>query len=234
MDADHFDQKIYVISQSLPTSITANPPCRSPVGINQQCCQRKMKDRLLDNMELERERGITIKAQTVCLNYKAANGTTYVLNLVDTPGHVDFSYEVSRSLASCEGALLVVDVSQGVQAQTLANVYMAIDNNLEILPVLNKIDLPHADVEGVKDEIENIIGIDTDEAIEVSAKSGLGVERLLEYIVDKIPSPKGEALAPSRPSFSILGSIPTKELLSWFGSSTEPSQRRQNPPQIFP
>ena len=160
--------------------------------------KRKMKDRLLDNMELERERGITIKAQTVCLNYKAANGTTYILNLVDTPGHVDFSYEVSRSLASCEGALLVVDASQGVQAQTLANVYMAIDNNLEILPVINKIDLPHADVAGVKDEIENIIGIDTDEAIEVSAKSGLGVEQLLEYIVHKVPPPEGEPLSPTQ------------------------------------
>ena len=160
--------------------------------------KRKMKDRLLDNMELEQERGITIKAQTVCLNYKAANGTTYILNLVDTPGHVDFSYEVSRSLASCEGALLVVDASQGVQAQTLANVYMAIENNLEILPVLNKIDLPHANVKEVKNEIENIIGIDTEEAIEVSAKSGLGVEQLLEFIVEKIPSPTGKSSAPTQ------------------------------------
>ena len=158
--------------------------------------KRKMKDRLLDNMDLERERGITIKAQTVCLNYKANDGTTYTLNLVDTPGHVDFSYEVSRSLASCEGALLVVDASQGVQAQTLANVYMAIDNNLEILPVLNKIDLPHADVERVKDEIENIIGIDTEQALSVSAKSGSGVEQLLESIVATIPPPEGENSAP--------------------------------------
>ena len=160
--------------------------------------KRKMKDRLLDNMELERERGITIKAQTVCLNYRAENGTEYLLNLVDTPGHVDFSYEVSRSLASCEGALLVVDASQGVQAQTLANVYMAIDNNLEILPVLNKIDLPHADAEGVKEEIENIIGIDTEQAVSVSAKSGLGVEKLLECIVKYIPPPQGSSSAPTQ------------------------------------
>ena len=160
--------------------------------------KRKMKERLLDNMELERERGITIKAQTVCLNYTAADGVTYALNLVDTPGHVDFSYEVSRSLASCEGALLVVDASQGVQAQTLANVYMAIDNNLEILPVLNKIDLPHANVDGVKDEIENIIGIDVEHASEVSAKSGLGVEHLLESIVEKIPPPTGRTSDPTQ------------------------------------
>ena len=160
--------------------------------------KRKMKDRLLDNMDLERERGITIKAQTVSLNYAHDDGKTYILNLVDTPGHVDFSYEVSRSLASCEGALLVVDVSQGVQAQTLANVYMAIDNNLEILPVLNKIDLPHADVEKTKEEIENIIGIDTDEAAEVSAKSGLGVEQLLKTIVENIPPPAGNPRAPTQ------------------------------------
>ena len=160
--------------------------------------KRKMKDRLLDNMELERERGITIKAQTVRLNYTHDDGQTYILNLVDTPGHVDFSYEVSRSLASCEGALLVVDVSQGVQAQTLANVYMAIDNNLEIVPVLNKIDLPHADVEGTKEEIENIIGIDTENADQVSAKSGLGVEQLLKSIVENIPPPGGDPKAPTQ------------------------------------
>jgi GTP-binding protein LepA len=152
---------------------------------------REKTDRLLDNMDLEKERGITIKAQTVRIPYKANDGNTYYLNLIDTPGHVDFSYEVSRSLASCDGALLVVDASQGVEAQTLANVYMAIENDLEIVPVLNKIDLPHADPDKVKQEIEDIVGIDAMDADEVSAKSGLGVENLLETIVEKIPAPAG-------------------------------------------
>jgi len=152
---------------------------------------REKTDRILDNMDLEKERGITIKAQTVRIPYKANDGNTYFLNLIDTPGHVDFSYEVSRSLASCDGALLVVDASQGVEAQTLANVYMAIENDLEIVPVLNKIDLPHADPDKVKQEIEDIIGIDAVDADEVSAKSGLGVEKLLETIVEKIPAPQG-------------------------------------------
>ncbi len=157
---------------------------------------REKSDRILDNMDLEKERGITIKAQTVRLNYTAKDGQTYYLNIIDTPGHVDFSYEVSRSLASCDGALLVVDASQGVEAQTLANVYMAIENDLEIVPVLNKIDLPHADPDKVKQEIEDVVGIEATEADEVSAKSGIGIDSLLETIVEKIPSPKGD---PNKP-----------------------------------
>ncbi len=157
---------------------------------------REMKDRLLDNMDLEKERGITIKAQTVRLTYKAKDGNTYYLNLIDTPGHVDFSYEVSRSLASCEGALLVVDASQGVEAQTLANVYMALENDLDIMPVLNKIDLPHADVDKVKDEIEEVVGVEAQDAPLVSAKSGIGVSDLLEEIVAKFPAPKGKSESP--------------------------------------
>ncbi|MCP4914257.1 MAG: elongation factor 4 [Oligoflexia bacterium] len=154
--------------------------------------QREMKDRLLDNMDIEKERGITIKAQTVRLEYKAKDGNTYYLNLLDTPGHVDFTYEVSRSLASCDGALLVVDASQGVEAQTLANVYLAMENDLEVIPVLNKIDLPHADVDKVKTEIEDIVGIDTEGCDEVSAKSGIGIEGLLETIIEKVPAPEGD------------------------------------------
>lgn len=152
---------------------------------------REKKDRLLDNMDIEKERGITIKAQTVRIEYKADDGELYFFNLIDTPGHVDFTYEVSRSLASCDGALLVVDASQGVEAQTLANVYMAIENDLEIIPVLNKIDLPHADAEKVKHEIEEIIGIEATDADEVSAKSGIGIESLMETIVRRIPAPTG-------------------------------------------
>ncbi len=157
---------------------------------------REMKEQMLDNMEIERERGITIKAQTVRLNYKAKDGQTYQLNLMDTPGHVDFAYEVSRSLAACEGALLVVDASQGVEAQTLANVYQAIDNNLEIVTVINKIDLPAADPDRVKTQIEDVIGIDASDAILVSAKSGIGIPDLLEYIVTRLPSPVGDETKP--------------------------------------
>tara|TARA_Y100001968_G_scaffold292816_2_gene298330 strand:- start:19538 stop:21346 length:1809 start_codon:yes stop_codon:yes gene_type:complete len=159
---------------------------------------RDMQDQFLDNMDLERERGITIKLQAARMNYLANDGEEYVLNLIDTPGHVDFSYEVSRSLQACEGALLVVDASQGVEAQTLANVYLALENDLEIIPVLNKIDLPGAEPQKIKQEIESIIGLDTSLAIECSAKTGLGVQKILQAVVDRIPSPKASLERPTK------------------------------------
>jgi len=157
---------------------------------------REMQEQVLDSMDIERERGITIKAQTVRLNYTAEDGKTYQLNLMDTPGHVDFSYEVSRSLASCEGSILVVDATQGVEAQTLANVYLAIDNNHEIIPVLNKVDLPSAEPEKVKRQIEDVIGLDASGAVETSGKTGFGVPALLEAVVNRLPAPEGDENAP--------------------------------------
>src|ERR1700710_2075648 len=157
---------------------------------------REMSEQVLDNMDIEKERGITIKAQTVRLAYKAKDGHTYTLNLMDTPGHVDFAYEVSRCLAACEGALLVVDASQGVEAQTLANVYQAMDANLEIVPVLNKVDLPAAEPERIRQQIEDVIGIDASEAVSISAKTGLNIDQVLEAIVTRLPPPKGDRNAP--------------------------------------
>ena len=159
---------------------------------------REMEAQVLDSMDIERERGITIKAQTASLQYKARDGKVYNLNLIDTPGHVDFSYEVSRSLSACEGALLVVDASQGVEAQTVANCYTALDLGVEVIPVLNKMDLPQADPDRAKEEIEDVIGIDASEAIPCSAKTGLGIDDILEAVVTRMPPPKGDADGPPR------------------------------------
>lgn len=158
--------------------------------------KREMVDQILDTMDIERERGITIKLQAVRINYKAEDGNDYILNLIDTPGHVDFTYEVSRSLAACEGCILVVDATQGVEAQTIANIYLAIENNLEIIPVINKIDMQNADIEKTKKEIQEILGIDASSAIPVSAKEGIGIKKLIEEIIKKIPQPKGDISAP--------------------------------------
>ena len=156
--------------------------------------EREMKAQVLDSMDIERERGITIKAQTVKLNYKAKDGKEYILNIIDTPGHVDFSYELSRSLYACEGSILIVDSTQGVEAQTLANVYQALDINHEIVPVLNKVDLPASDLDRTKKQIEEVIGIDTESAIPCSGKTGEGIEDILEQIITTLPGPKGESL----------------------------------------
>ena len=160
--------------------------------------ERDMEAQVLDSMDIEKERGITIKAQTAALQYKAKDGQVYNLNLIDTPGHVDFSYEVSRSLSACEGALLVVDASQGVEAQTVANCYTALDLGVEVLPVLNKMDLPNADPDNAKAEVEDVIGIDATDAIPCSAKTGMGIEEILEAVVAKVPPPKGNKDAPLR------------------------------------
>lgn len=178
--------------------------------LTETVAKRDMSEQLLDNMDIERERGITIKARAVRLNYKAKDGETYVFNLIDTPGHVDFNYEVSRSLAACEGAILIVDASQGIEAQTLANTYLAIEHDLEVLPVINKIDLPSANPEGVIQEIENVIGLPAEDAPRISAKMGLNIADVLEGIITGIPSPKGDLTLLLSVLYSTATTTPTR------------------------
>ena len=170
--------------------------CDRLIQAAQIISERDFKDQILDTMDIERERGITIKSQTICLPYTANDNQTYFLNLIDTPGHVDFTYEVSRALAACEGALLLIDATQGVEAQTLANFYLALENNLEIVPVINKIDLPSADVDRVKKQIDESLGLDPQTALQVSAKRGIGIDQVFEAIVRKLPPPKGDINEP--------------------------------------
>jgi GTP-binding protein LepA len=186
---------------------------------------REMSEQVLDSMALERERGITIKAQTAALTYQARDGETYRLNLIDTPGHVDFAYEVSRSLAACEGALLVVDASQGVEAQTVANCYTAVEQGVTVVPVLNKIDLPSAEPERVIDEIEDIIGIDATDAVRASAKNGIGIDDILEAVIAKVPPPTGDPAAPLQAfheTFVLIGAITGCAVLAALGMGGVP------------
>ena len=195
---------------------------------------RELKEQVLDTMDIERERGITIKAQTARLKYKSRNGEEYVLNLIDTPGHVDFSYEVSRSLAACEGAVLVIDASQGVEAQTVANAYLAVQNDLVLVPVINKIDLPQIDVEATLDQMEHIIGLPKKDALPVSAKKGTGVEDVFEAIIERIPAPKGDPTAPLKSSaLRLLVRRVPGVIVSGQDPGGQPFNGRQDSPHVL-